>query len=53
MYLMCKCKLFTLTWDLHAVYMAIDIHMHNIGLYMGYNPGGCLSKDTRLTLAPT
>ncbi len=35
---MCKCKLFTLTRDLHVVYMAIDTYMHNIGLYMGYNP---------------
>ncbi len=26
---MCKCKSFTLTWDLHVIYTTIDIYMHN------------------------
>jgi hypothetical protein len=26
-----KCKSFTLTWDLHAVYTAIDTYTHNTG----------------------
>jgi len=29
---MCKCKWFTLTLDLHAVYMAIDTYTHNTGV---------------------
>jgi hypothetical protein len=30
---MCKCKSFTLTLDLHAIYTKIDIYMHNTGTY--------------------
>jgi hypothetical protein len=26
---MCKCKSFTFTQDVHFMYMAIDIYMHN------------------------
>jgi hypothetical protein len=29
---MCKCKWFTLTQDLHAIYMAIDTYTHNTSL---------------------
>jgi hypothetical protein len=28
---MCKCEWFAFTWDLHAIYMAIDTSTHNIG----------------------
>ncbi len=31
---MCKCKLFTFTQDVHVIYMAIDIYMHNTKLYL-------------------
>jgi hypothetical protein len=30
----CKCKWFTLTWDLHVTYTAIDSYTHNIVLYL-------------------
>jgi hypothetical protein len=32
MFLMCKCKSFTLTGDLHAIYTAIDTYTHKTGL---------------------
>jgi hypothetical protein len=32
-----KCKSFTLTLDLHAVYMAIDIYTHNTDTNVGTN----------------
>jgi hypothetical protein len=39
---MCKCKSFTLTWDLQIIYMAIDIYMHNISL---------IPKETKLHIS--
>jgi hypothetical protein len=40
---MSKCKSFTLTWDLHAVFMAIDTYMHKINL---------IFKETKLHISP-
>jgi hypothetical protein len=38
----CKCKWFTFTWDLHAVYTTIDIYMHNSGFDQESHIAQCL-----------
>ncbi len=53
MYWMCKCKLFTL----HEIYMLymwlLTFTCTTLVFTWGTTLGGCLNKDTRLTLAPT